>query len=190
VTQASDELHLRDGLPAAFRYLEADYPRADWPTLPLHPTARHWLEIHGWFRGMSRDLVDLGQHWREGRLEATGYRAATLPRLRQFLGNLHGHHHHESDNYFPALAAVEPGMAKGFDLLDRDHTAIESLLSAMAEAGNGLNRAAVEGGDLAAPSAALADAIERACTLIGRHLTDEEEIIVPVLTLRGDPLQG
>lgn len=190
LTETSDELHLRAGLPVAFRYLEADCPRQDWPTLPLHPTARHWLEIHGWFRGMSGDLVDLGAQWREGRLAAAAYRAAALPRLRQFLGNLHGHHHHETENYFPALAAVEPGMAKGFELLDRDHDAIERLLQAMADAANGLTRAVTEGADLAPHAAALAGAVEGGVALIGRHLADEEEIIVPVLTLRGDPLQG
>ena len=130
MTQASDELHLRDGLPAEFRYLEPDLPRARWPSTRLHPTAQHWLEIHGWFRGMTQDLLWLGGEQREGRLEAPAYRVAAIPRLRQFLGNLHGHHNHESGHYFPALAALEPRMARGFALLDRDHDAVEHLLSA------------------------------------------------------------
>jgi hypothetical protein len=190
VTQASDELQLRAGLPPEFRYLESSFPRQDWRALGLHPTAERWLEIHGWFRGLFRDLVKLGGQWREGGLEALAYRTAAIPRMRQLLGNLHGHHSRESEHYFPALAALEPRMARGFALLDRDHDAIARLLSTMAEAATGLNCAAAEAGDLRRYAAALAGEIERGGALIGRHLADEEEIIVPVITLRGDPLYG
>jgi len=190
VIQPSDQLHLRTGLPVQFRYLEPAFPRPDWPTLQLHPTARHWLEIHDWFRAMMADLAQLGGEWREGRLEAAAYRQASIPRLRQLLGNLHGHHSHESGHYFPALSALEPDMARGFDLLDRDHDAIEHLLSDMAQAGNALNQAAAEGRDLFPQAAALTESSDQAGLLIGRHLLDEEEIIVPVLSLRGDPFQG
>ena len=187
----TDDLHLRDGLPPELRYLEAGCARADWPGLDLHPTASHWLEIHGWFRGMLQGLVDLGHERREDRLEIPAWRGAVMPRLRQFLGNLDGHHHIESDSYFPALARLEPGMKRGFDLLDRDHEAIHQLMTAMADAANGLNRAAVEGdGDLDPLAEALIAAIERGAGPIGRHLRDEEEIVVPVLTLRGDPFHA
>ena len=185
----SDALHLRAGLPAEFRYLEVAYPRARWPVMDLHPMATHWLEIHGWFRGMAGELVQLGDLWREDRIELADYRRAVLPRLRRFLGHLHGHHHHESGQYFPAMALIEPGMAKGFALLDRDHDAVERLLSAMAQAANALNGAAGQSGDQPRLAATMADAIESGVGLIGRHLDDEEEIVVPVLTLRGDPFQ-
>jgi hypothetical protein len=186
----SDELHLRPGLPAEFRYLEAAYPRGQWPVMDLHPMATHWLEIHGWFRGMAGELMQLGELWREGKVEIADYRRATMPRLRQFLGNLHGHHHHESGHYFPALALIEPAMAKGFELLDRDHDAVERLLSAMAQAANALNGAMDQSGDRRPLAATMAEAIESGVGLIGRHLDDEEEIVVPVLTLRGDPFQA
>ena len=183
-----DDLHLRAGLPAEFRYLEPACARADWPALRLHPTAAHWLEVHDWFRGMLEGLVDLGADWREGRIDASAYRTRAIPRLRHLLSHLDGHHHYESRAYFPAMAALEPGMAKGFDLLDRDHEAIERLMSAMAEAATGLSRAAADAHDPAPHVAALAREIDHGGALIGRHLLDEEEIIVPVLTLRGDPL--
>jgi hypothetical protein len=183
----SDHLLLRDGLPPEFRYLEAGCPRGEWAERDLHATARHWLEIHGWFRGMLGSLVELGGEWREGRLDGQGLQRAVMPRLRQFLSNLEGHHHIESDSYFPALAALEPQMRGGFDLLDRDHEAVHAMLVAMAEAANAFNRAGSEGGDIRPHADALAGAIDTASGPIGRHLGDEEEIIVPVLTLRGDP---
>jgi hypothetical protein len=187
MTDESHDLHVRNGLPAEFRYLEAGCARQDWPGLKLHETASHWLEIHGWFRGMLRGLIELGGERREGRLDPAAYRADVMPRLRQFLGNLDGHHHIESDSYFPALAALEPAMKRGFDLLDRDHEAIHELMSQMADAANALNHAAVV--DLNPHADGLIAAIDRAAPPIGRHLSDEEEIIVPVLTLRGDPFR-
>lgn len=80
-------------------------------------------------------------------------------------------------------------MVKGFELLDRDHDAIEDLVVTMAEAATGLHRAGAGAGELGIHSSALVNAIERGGLLIERHLTDEEDIIVPVLTLRGDPFQ-
>jgi hemerythrin HHE cation binding domain-containing protein len=182
----TDALDKRDGLPGEFRYLEPGCPRSAWPTIGLHPTAQHWLEVHGWFRGQMTDLVDLGGHWREGRISASDYRLAATPRVRHLLNNLHHHHNLESHHAFPLLSAAEPGMAKGFALLDRDHDAIEHLLSSIAGAANVLIQAGREPGDLSPHAASLSDHIDRGTTLIGRHLWDEEEIVVPVLTLRGD----
>jgi hypothetical protein len=184
----TDALGKRDGLPGEFRYLEATYPRSAWPTLGLHPTARHWLEVHGWFRGQMKDLVDLGGLWREEKISAGDYRSASAPRVRHLLNNLHHHHNIESSHAFPLLSAAEPGMAKGFALLDRDHDAIEHLLSSMADAANVLIQAGREPGDLSPQAASLSEHNERGAALIGRHLWDEEEIVVPVLSLRGDAL--
>ena len=186
----TDALDKRDGLPGEFRYLEATYPRSAWPAIGLHPTAQHWLEVHGWFRGQMKDLADLGDHWREGRIGASDYRGAATPRVRHLLNNLHHHHTIESSHAFPLLSAAEPGMAKGFALLDRDHDAIEHLLSSLADAANALILAGREPGpgDLSPLAASLTDHIGRVTALIGRHLWDEEEIVVPVLSLRGDTL--
>jgi len=185
-----DDLFARAGLPARFRYLESQCARSAWPELELHPTARHWLQVHDWFRGMAGGVADLGTEWREGRIEAVAYRAAALPRLRQFLGNLEGHHHHESANYFPALAAAEPAMRQGFELLDRDHDAVHGLLLATADAANAAIRAGHDVAVLPGAVEGLVVAVERLVTPVRRHLLDEEEIVVPVLTLRGDPVGG
>ncbi len=67
-----------------------------------------------------RELVGLGGEWREQRLSAAAYRAEAPLQLRYLLSSLHGHHHIESEAYFPAFKALEPAMAQGFDLLDRD----------------------------------------------------------------------
>lgn len=187
---SGDDLLLREGLPEPFRYLAAQCPRQDWSTPGrIHATAKHWLDIHRWFRGALGELTGLGGKWRAGGLDPADYQAAVMPRLRQFLSHLEGHHNIESHSYFPALAALEPPMAAGFELLDRDHEAVHGLLVGMAEAANGLNRALPGGGDVRPQGDALAAAIAATAGPLLRHLSDEEEIVIPVLTLRGDPMQ-
>jgi iron-sulfur cluster repair protein YtfE (RIC family) len=185
----TDALEHRDGLPSAFRYLEADCPRANWATMGIHPMAQHWLEIHGWFRGQMNELGQIGGFWREGRIGAADYRAHATPRVRHLLSNLHHHHTLESEHAFPQLAAAEPRMAAGFDLLDRDHDAIERLMAAMAEAANDLVRGGGAPLELPGLAHALTDRLERGTALIVSHLDDEEEIVVPVLTLSAHDLR-
>lgn len=183
----ADALHLRAGLPAEFRYLEAQCARADWPRMRLHPSATHWLQIHAWFRHKFQDIFNLGGAWRDDTMPEQTYRAQVMPRLQELLNHLHGHHNIESHSYFPAMAAMEPQMKRGFELLDRDHEAIDGLMNAMVQAAIALNKAADAKLDLKAPTSALIAELERGGGLITRHLDDEEEIIVPVFTLRGDP---
>lgn len=186
--EREDGLLARAGLPDAFRYLAQACPRDTWSERQLHASASHWLEIHAWFRARLAELDVLGQGWRAGGVEASAFQRAVMPRLRQFLGHLEGHHQIESQAYFPAMAAQEPAMAKGFELLDRDHHAVHSLLADLAHAANGFNQALAAGRDPAAPGEALAQAMAAVSIPIGRHLSDEEEIVIPLLTLRGDPL--
>lgn len=153
--------------------------------------AAHWLEIHGWFRQMTGGLTGLTGRWREGAFPvAAQYQAALMPRLQQFLQNLDGHHQRESRMYFPAFIKQEPAIAAGVELLDRDHDAVHVLIERMVEAANAFNLAVREGHDLRAPGEALADAIEAAAPPLERHLHDEEDIVVPLLTLHGDPFAG
>jgi iron-sulfur cluster repair protein YtfE (RIC family) len=91
--------------------------------------------------------------------------------------------------YFPAFARLEPRIAPGIELLDRDHDAVHGLLERMVETANGFNKAVADKADTAKPGELLADAVEAASTPLARHLHDEEDIIVPLLTLHGDPFE-
>lgn len=188
----ADDLLVRPGLPADFQYLEQGCPRAEWGDEGrIHAMAAHWLDVHGWFRGMLEGLTGLTGDWREGRIAAASqFQAGVMPRLQQFLQNLDGHHQRESRMYFPAFGKLEPRIAPGIALLDRDHDAVHRLLEGMVEAANGFNRAVAAGEDPAASGEALAAAIESAVAPLGRHLHDEEDIIIPLLTLHGDPFEG
>jgi iron-sulfur cluster repair protein YtfE (RIC family) len=186
-----DHLLSRTCLPDDFRWLERDLPRDGWGEAGrIHAMAAHWLEIHGWFRGMLEGLTGLTAQWREGRFTAPQFQSLIMPRLQQFLQNLDGHHQRESRMYFPAFAQQEPRIAEGIALLERDHHAVHRMLEAMVEAANGFNRAVADKTDTAAPGEALCTAIESAAGPLARHLHDEEDIVIPLLTLHGDPFEG
>ena len=192
MTDASHDLYDRTALPAEFRWLEAGCPRAEWPAEGrIHAMAAHWLEVHSWFRQMHGGLVGLTGQWREGRVLSTEHwQAAVMPRLQQFLQNLDGHHQRESRLYFPAFARLEPRIRRGIELLDRDHEAVHVLLERMVDTANAFNHAVADGADVRTPGDALAEAIEAAGGPLVRHLHDEEDIIVPLLTLHGDPFEA
>ena len=80
-------------------------------------------------------------------------------------------------------------MQAGFALLDRDHDAIHRVLAEMAEAAVALNRALAAGAGAPAAAERLAEVMAAAGRPLIRHLDDEEDIVVPLLTLHGDPFE-
>ena len=157
----------RAGLPPEFLYLRDAFPRERWSAGGLHPTARRWLHMHGGFRAHQAEMAAMIEAWRADALD--------VPTLHRAL--------------IPALQQLEPRIAAGIDLLDRDHDAIHAHIEAMVETGRDLHQA-VTG---AVPDAAdrverLADVLALAGPQLTRHLDDEEEIVIPLIALRGDPL--
>ena len=189
--EADDPLALasRSGLPPEFRYLQDAFPRERWTLDGLHPTARRWLDMHAGFRAHQAEMGGMVGAWRDGRIELPTLHRALIPALQQFLQHLDGHHRIESGHYFPALQQLEPRIAPGIELLDRDHDAIHRHIEAMVETGRTLHQAVVSGardaGDRVEP---LAEVLDRAGPQLARHLDDEEEIVIPLIALRGDPL--
>lgn len=183
-------LNGREGLEAAHRILLAELPRESWKTARLHPNAAHWLEIHAWFRQSAAELGRGAVDAKAERVEPGPFFQWAVPRLNAFLSHLDGHHRIESLHYFPAFKRQEPLLETGFELLDRDHGAIDGLLHALADEARGLQAALVakdaEKAKTARERTALA--IEAVLNPLSRHLHDEEDLIVPLLTLKGDPV--
>jgi iron-sulfur cluster repair protein YtfE (RIC family) len=184
-----DDLRRRSGLPEAYAWLEREYPRSDWPKLRLHAAARIWLQRHDWFRTAHLHLQETGRAWRDAGADPRAYAREAIPPLAQFLQHLDGHHRIESEAYFPAMGRQEPRMTAGFALLDRDHDLIHGLLQGMADAANALGRGITAGADARPAAERLADVIGEAGAPLLRHLHDEEDIVVPMLTRHGDPLE-
>lgn len=168
----------RDGLPDALRVLAEAYPRAVWAQHEnFGEMIRFWMQRHAMFR----DLTTLLQQDAEAVLSQRLDREVYDQRLAHYggtlLNELHGHHHIEDSHYFPRLIGLDARLERGFALLEADHATMDGLLQEMAESAN----AVLAGGEVGAFETRLSTFQK----LLNRHLTDEEEIVVPVVLQTG-----
>ena len=174
----------RTGLPLELLYLREAFPRDRW-TSALDETAAFWLQMHASFRGHQAHMDGLISQWRAGG-DATALHRQLIPTLQSFLQHLDGHHRVESGHYFPMMRRLDPGIGAGIDLLDRDHDAIHGALEAMFRAGLAFHQAvSAKSPDVADTANRLSDLIDANARPLLRHLEDEEDIVIPLIQLRG-----
>lgn len=179
-----DALALRASLPVEFRWLLDAFPRDRWNTT-LDETAAFWLQMHASFRGHQAYMDGLVGQWRTHG-DAAALHRQLIPALQSFLQHLDGHHRIESGQYFPMMRKIEPKIVAGIDLLDRDHDAIHETLEALFQGGLAFHQAVTGSAPDAADKAArLSDLIEHGARPLLRHLEDEEDIVIPLIQLRG-----
>lgn len=183
----ASSLAARTGLPPEFRYLLPQFPRDRWTAGGLDQTAAFWLQMHGSFRAHQSHMDGLIGGWR-GDGDVSALHRQLIPALQSFLQHLDGHHRVESGHYFPIMRTVEPRIGAGLDLLDRDHDAIHGVLESLFQAGLGFHKAvSAQAADARDHASRLSDAIEAAGPPLLRHLDDEEDIVIPLIQLRGLP---
>lgn len=186
MTSGVDELDLdlRTGLPAALRVLLDEYPRAGWEADPGYSgLIEFWLDRHMMFRRLVERLRTDTERALDNRLEIGSYRQHLARTGSMFVQELHGHHSIEDQHYFPMLSRLDQRIQKGFELLDKDHHALDPLLGEFASRANTVLRPAPKV-DVDA-IAALYARIEQLDRLLDRHLIDEEELVVPVILKHG-----
>jgi hypothetical protein len=181
---ASLDLSRRTGLPVDLLFLAREFPRTRWTSLKPTTTAQAWLGMHNGFRSLQRYMKGLGTEWREGRLQSPQFRLQMLGVLNQYLEGMHVHHFVESSAYFPKLRAMEPRLASGFELMEKDHKIIDRVIHELTNAGDVLDASNVESESFKRAAERLIDTAMRSAPLIDRHLLDEEELVIPLLTLR------
>lgn len=164
----------RQSLPDALRVLADAYPRAQWETHQnFGELVRFWLQRHLMFRELVGILRDDAERTVSGALGFEAY----APRLSHYggvlLNELHMHHQVEDHQYFPKLITLDRRLERGFELLESDHDAMDTLLHDMAQGAN----AVLQGGE----AGVFLDQLNGFGGLLERHLTDEEEIVVPVI---------
>ncbi len=178
----------RSALPAEFIWLRDAFPRDRWRAVSLPHSAAHWLQMHDGFRQASTHMGQVVGAYRHGTIDLRGFHDRLLPTLSNFLQHLDGHHNIETAHYFPQFRRIEPRVISGIDLLDRDHDAVHAHLEALADRGNALHRAVrSDAPDAADDAARMADTLDVANAPLLRHLDDEEDIVIPLIALRGDP---
>lgn len=176
------DLATREALPDALRVLLEQYPRDAWEADPnFSGLIRFWLDRHLMFRRLLGSMQEDMRNRLDDRLDAKNH-AARLSRYGgMFLNELHGHHSIEDHHYFPQLISLDNRLSRGFDILDRDHHAIDGHLHDFATAANALIQATVAGQADKDAAAAMEKVLETSERFLNRHLEDEEDLVVPIL---------
>ena len=98
------------------------------------------------------------------------------------VGELHGHHNIEDAHYFQVLAKKDTRIARGFEILDRDHHALDEILHRYIEAANTAINADLKSTREIGTFLEETRSLEQ---LLSRHLINEEELVVPVILKHG-----
>ncbi|MCM2560538.1 hemerythrin domain-containing protein [Lutimaribacter sp. EGI FJ00015] len=174
-------LDLRSGLPAHLRVLADKYPREMWRGhTNFNQLTAFWLDRHLMFRKVLDKLITETQAHLDDR---AGPRYG--PELSRYTGfflqELHGHHGIEDAHYFPQFKPLDARVSGAFDLLDHDHHALDAHLHDLAQDTNAVLRALQAGQGTHDAAGALLARHEAFRHFLDRHLTDEEEVIVPLV---------
>jgi hypothetical protein len=165
------------------------HPRETWAGhAKLGAIARFWLERHEMFRRLDETIRSGTETALNKRTPAADLKPWLLRHLRWQLGGLEEHHQVEDLHYFPVFGRAEPRLAPGFELLERDHTALHAAISGIVERANAV--LVVEDADSATFPAALGRFHDAHLDLgreLLRHLDDEEDLVIPLLLERGEP---
>lgn len=175
----------RTGLPGPLQALLALYPRDTWT---FHNNfdglVAFWLDRHLNFRTLTAQMAQGAQAVLDGQIDPERH-AATLTRLgNRFLTELHGHHQIEDAHFFPRMTRLERRLERGFQMLEADHHAIDGLLHGFTSSANAV-LTGWQGPDQRSVTAAFLADLHKTTALLERHLTDEEDLIVPTILHHG-----
>jgi len=172
-----------EDMPAEMRVLLAQYPRDSWRNHPgFKDKTVQWLGAHRWFRRISAALRNATEHYLDGSVDEQDYMTSLSYQGGQLVNNLHGHHGWEDHSYFPELSAADARFDAGLAILEKDHLVLNQVLHEFTLAANRviqLTRLDATKAPTAADKVHSATiAIEQ---LLQRHLSDEEELAVPII---------
>lgn len=186
IDPAAHPIATRERLPDALRVLLEAYPRDSWAQdKGFDGLIRFWLQRHMMFRRILATLEDATQAGLDRRMDAQRLGATIARHGGMLVQELHTHHMIEDTHYFPVLQQRDARIARGFDILDADHHALDAHLNAFTETANGSLSALSRGTDMVDPTAQFHAALGGLTGLLERHLEDEEDLVVPVLLRYG-----
>lgn len=185
----TDALESRKTLPEHLRVLAEKYPRDGWEAHSnFDEMTRFWLDRHLMFR----EVIGKIQSQTRGYLDGPTPRFA--PELARytgfFLNQLHGHHTIEDHHYFPVFNKLDNRLERAFDILDRDHHALDGHIHGLAEKTNAVLEQLQAGRDARSEADLLLTAQHGFERFLNRHLFDEEEIIVPLVLEYAPDMHG
>ncbi len=179
-----DQFDIRtEDMPSDMQTLLREYPRDAWDAHPgFREKTRHWLGAHRMFRQLSAAVRKDTESYLNGDKDPQDYAGRLSYRGNALVGNLHGHHGWEDHSYFPELSAADPRFDAGLEILEKDHAALDVVLDSFTRTANRAIKL-VQLDEKAAREEAgklhgVAETIE---AFLERHLSDEEELAVPII---------
>ena len=173
----------RSRLPAEFRFLVAEFPRDRW-TATVGPFTTFYLERHELFRRIAETMTaDAEAFLNGGDPDVFAQRITRLGGL--FLDELHSHHQVEDHYYFPRIAQLDKRVSGAFDMLETDHHHLDGALGDFQIA----TRSAIAASrreDRFVAADRLLSQIRRMDKMLTCHLSDEEDIVVPLMLKYGE----
>ena len=140
-----------------------------------------WLKVHTNIRKRQRILTQISAGYQSGEYDWAAYRSQMLKRINMHILKLHQHHGVEDEGFFPEFIRMYPQLQAGFEILGRDHVRLDALLDKLQVQNDTLARSEVEDKMLAEQ---LHQTLVEATDLLSQHLTDEEDLVIPILGLR------
>ena len=140
-----------------------------------------WLKVHTNIRKRQRILTQISEGYQSGEYDWSAYRSQLLKRINMHVLKLHQHHGVEDEGFFPEFIRMYPQLQGGFEILGRDHVRLDALLDKLQVQNDTLARSEVEDKLLAAQ---LHKTLVEVTDLLSQHLTDEEDLVIPILGLR------
>lgn len=180
------DLTKRKELPDALRVLLDTFPREDWQNDPgYNGLISFWLERHLMFRRLLGEMTNETEMLLDKKSDARRFASRVSRYGSMFVEQLHGHHQIEDQHYFPVLSARDSRLKRGFEMLDKDHHALDGLLNGFVESANAVLGKHESPSDLVPAAHIFRKDVKRLSGFIDRHLTDEEDLIVPVILKYG-----
>ncbi|MEL7115782.1 MAG: hemerythrin domain-containing protein, partial [Pseudomonadota bacterium] len=173
----------REGLPSDMQILLRDLPRDRWQAHPnfRRPTEQ-WMGAHQGFRQLGAIVQEDVEDFLAKDIEDQ-YLARRLGWFGGLLvRNLHGHHTWEDGQFFPELEAADARFARGLEMLETDHEELDALIDTLTRQANRvIQLETLDPAQMPEEAKPLRDTCAQLNRFLARHLTDEEDLVVPII---------
>lgn len=173
--------HPDSRLEADWLFLYNKLPPEQWFAADYAYKTSGWLKVHTNIRKRQRILTQISEAYIDGEFDWAEYRSQILKRINMHILKLHQHHGVEDDGFFPEFIRMYPQLAPAFEILGHDHEYLNALLDKLQIQNDELAKS--EGEDKALAEQ-LHDTLVKVTDLLQQHLTDEEDLVIPILGLR------
>lgn len=172
-----------EDMPHELRFLLNEYPRDSWEGHPgFKEKTRHWLGAHQMFRQLAELVRVDTERSLEKELSAEDHAARLSYYGNALVANLHGHHGWEDHNYFPELSAADPRFDAGLDVLEKDHADLDVVLENFTHQANRIIQLTqLDPAQVHEEVGQLHQTSEVIEAFLKRHLSDEEDLAVPII---------